>query len=307
MAVKTLEEIIASLDGEQQKFLEGVFSKAPELKAGWLRQDDYSRRQNEIKDQLSELENLKAYEAEMKGWSDKTYKTLEGLREAGVLDENDNEIWSTQKKDLEDQINAAKLAGGDVDPKELEARVKEIVAASGGVTKEELSNIIKNEQRKAAETVFSEQWKNKETDFNTKTIPFVAGFSSGTSVVAMHYEKETGKPWTREVHEQFNKIMAEKQNFDPYAVEEIFLEPYRSEKAKEAEIEKRAQALAEKKLQERGFRPGSEDDGFIPQPIEQKGALQTALENSASEDSLEAILSKSIVEGAQELNQAGKF
>ena len=55
MAVKTFEEIYSGLSAQEKTLLDNVFAKEPELKGGWLRQDDYSRKQNELKSKQAEI------------------------------------------------------------------------------------------------------------------------------------------------------------------------------------------------------------------------------------------------------------
>ena len=141
MAVKTFEETLAQLSADERKLLDNTFAKHPELKEGWLRQDDYSRSMNSLKEQKTKLEDDLAYAEKMKDWADRNVPKWDALAEKGIIDkETGDELWTSQKAELERQLDEAKkqLVGGEMDPAELDKRVKEIVTASGGVTKDEM-------------------------------------------------------------------------------------------------------------------------------------------------------------------------
>jgi hypothetical protein len=305
MAIKTFEEIYASLSADEKKLLDNTFAKHDGLKEGWLRQDDYSRKMNAIKAQETEFEEAKAYSSKMKDWADRNVPKWEALVEKGIIDsETGDELWTAQKTELERQLDEAKKAavGGDMDPAELDKRVREIVKANGGVTPDELKALVASEAKKLAEETFESQWKTKESDFNTKTIPFIAGFSAATAVVANKYEKETGEAWTAEKQKELFDAMAKEQNFDPFVVGEKLLVPVREKKRIEQEIEDRAQ----KRVQELRGMPGGGEEGFIPQSGP-KGALQLALERSAEANGdFESMIKAQTVKAAKELVAEGK-
>ncbi len=303
MAVKTFEETLAQLSADERKLLDNTFAKHPELKEGWLRQDDYSRNMNSLKEQKTKLEDDLAYAEKMKDWADRNVPKWDALAEKGIIDkETGDELWTSQKAELERQLDEAKkqLVGGEMDPAELDRRVKEIVTASGGVTKDEMNALIQSEAKKLAKETFAEEWGVKETNFNEKTIPFVAGFSAATAVAAAKYEKETGKPWTADTAKEFFGKMSEEKNFDPYAVIDKFIEPIKKGKETETEIE-RLKAENERLKAGRGM-PGGGDERAIPQ---EKGALQMMLERSADGD-FESMIKGKAVEAATELIAEGK-
>jgi hypothetical protein len=183
-------------------------------------------------------------------------------------------------------------------PEEIDARVREIIKAAGvPVTAEERAALYATEAKALVEAGF----KERETKFNTDTIPFVAGFSAAVAVVANRYEKESGEMWGVEKQKELFNLMSTKQNFDPFAVQEELLAPIKSKKAEEERIEKEVQ----KRLGERGM-PGAGHEDFIPQP-DSRGALQMALERSAAAGSdFEATIKAQAVKAATELRTAGK-
>jgi hypothetical protein len=308
MAAKTFEEIYSTLSAEEKKVIDNLLAKEPELKGGWTRQDDYTKKTKELSDERKKLQADVEYGQTMRTWAEKNVPIYDGLVEKGLIDDEGNETWSTQKAELEKQLEEARNAavGGDMKPEELDARVRAIVQESGlKLTQEEITNLYKNEGRKMAEEVFKEQWTAKETDFNTKTIPFVTGFSTQAAILANHYEQESGEKWTPEKSEELFKLMSQEQVFDALKLEEKFMAPIRDKKARaeeiKAEVDKQV-ADAKKKL------PGGGDgEGrYIPGPDEPVGALQAALESSKGDTDFEATIKRQAVEAAKELVAEGK-
>jgi hypothetical protein len=317
MAVKTFEEIYASLSADEKKLIDNLHAKEPELKAGWLRRDDYSRAQNELKAKEGVYQEAVAYKEKMEPWAGRVYSTLESAAEKGWFDLDKGEEHFTEKyTELEQQLEAAKL-GGDMDPKQLEAlvtsKVQEIAKQAGGLTREEATALYAAESKKLVDAGFTE----REAKFNSETIPFVAGFSAGVAVLASHYEQESGEKWNAEKSAELFKLMNADQNFDALKVEEKFLAPIRSKKEEAARVEKLAQERAEAILKERGIStgmPGGGGERFIPQPPggNAAGLLQKALEDSGGGDGKGPIdvrdsVMAGVVEGAKELISAGKF
>ena len=306
MAVKTFDEVVAGLQlsADEKKLFDSVIAKHNDLREGWLRQDDYSRKMTEFKAKETEFAEAKEYSERMKAWADDAIPKYEALVEKGIIDkETGDELWTAQKSDLERQLEEARkqAVGGDMDPQELDKRVREIVKANGGVTPEEMKALVVSEAKKLAEETFADQWKARETDFNTKTIPFVAGFSAATAVVANKYQQETGEPWTAEKQKELFDRMAKEQNFDPFKVGEEMLAPIREKKQREADIN----AEVEKRLKDRQTMPGGGHEDFIPNSP-QKGALQVALEASQSSGDFQTLIQQKAVEAAQALRSEGK-
>jgi len=304
MAVKTFEEMYSQLSAEEKKVFDNAIAKEPELKNGWLRQDDYSRKSNELAGEKKKFEGDLEYATRMKAWAEDAVPRYDRLVEVGIIDKEGNELWTTQKSELETQLAEARkqAVGGDMDPAELDKRVREIVKAAGGLTPEELKAVVASEGKRLAEETFTEQWKAKETDFNTKTIPFVTGFSASVAVVANRFEKETGEPWTAEKQKELFGMMSAKNNFDAFALEEELMKPHREKKA----AEKKIQEEVDKRVTEmRKSMPGGGVDDFIPQP-DSKGALQIALEQSGDKGDFESMIKSRAVEAAKAMQGEGK-
>ena len=307
MAVKTFEEIYSALSAQEKTLIDNLFAKEPELKGGWLRQDDYSRKQNELKSKETVYEEAVAYKAKMEPWSQEAYDRLHALEEAGVLDSEGKVLWTDQKAELERQIEAAKALGGDMDPKQLDElvtkKVQEIAKQAGGLTREEATALYAAETKKAVEDGFTA----REAKFTSETIPFVAGFAAANGVVALRYEKESGEKWTPDKQKEFFEMMSKENKFDPYALEDKLMEPVKAKKQREADIE----AEVNKRLADRGM-PAGGGERFIPQQFggDAKGLLQKALDDSAGSDKgpvdVRDLVQAGVVEGAKELIQAGK-
>lgn len=164
-------------------------------------------------------------------------------------------------------------------PEDVRAEVEKIVKEAGGATKQEIEALIADRSKAATVAAFDERYKTLESDFNSKTIPFVTSFSASAAIVAANYVRETGEKWTREKQEEMYNLMNSKKNFDPFAIEEEMLKPHREKKRVDEEIERRVQ----EKLQARRAEQGGYDDD-IPQgkPL---GALQRMLQESGSKES----------------------
>lgn len=310
MALK-FSEMVARLSADERKLLDNTFAKYPELKDDWksveedgLRQADYSRKMNEWKAKETEYVELQTYKEKQAPWAETAYERIHAMEEAGVLDADGTVLWTTQKADLEKQLDEARKAavgGADMDPAELDKRVREIVKQNGGLTKEELNAVIISEGKKLVAEGFKEEWSKKETSFNENTIPFVTSFATSASIVANRYEKETGEKWTLDKQKELYAMMSADKNFDAFSFEERLLGPHREKKTREAEI----QAEVDKRVKAQRGMPGGGEEGFIPQPQE-KGALQKMLEQSASDGDFEAKIRAGAVQAAKELQAEGK-
>jgi len=303
MPVKTLEEVTAQLSAEEKALLDKTFAKHPELKDGWLRQDEFSRRMTEFQTKEKDFEKEKTRNETLEAWAEVNIPKYDALVEKGIIGEDGTELWSEQKAELERQLEAAKLAGGEMDAAELDRRVKQIVKDAGvSLSREEMAALIANEGKKLAQETFKEEWAERETKFNEQTIPFVAGFAAANSLAAAKYTRETGKDWTADVQKDFYAAMSAKKNFDPFAVIDEFIAPIKTAKTQEetaAELER-----LRKENERLRTMPGGGMEDFIPQES-QKGALQMMLEKSAEAGGdVEALVQAGIVKSAKELQEA---
>jgi hypothetical protein len=318
MAVETYEDVIRAavkaasaklkLSADELTLFENAIAGDDALKKGWMRQDDFSRRSNTLSEDIKKHEKDLDYAERMKTWADENVPRYNKVVDAGLIDKDTGEeLWSAQKAKLEqDLADAQKAIGGDMDAAEVDKRVRAIIKDIGGagtLTREEITALYQAEGKKVAQEVFDSNWKVKETDFNTKTIPIVNGFVTAATLLAMHFEKETGEKWTVDKQKELHKLMSEDQMFDAFQLEDKFMTPYRDKaKAKtdmEAEIQRRVdEERAKMKM------PGAGHEDYIPQP-DQKGALQKALEGDSKGD-FETMIRQHSVEAAKELAAAGK-
>lgn len=309
MAVKNLEEVLAALSGDERKLFDSTLSKNPELRDGWLRQDDYSRKLNEFKAKETEFEAAQADKERWEAWAERNVPIWDSLAEKGIVDKDTGEeLWTKTKTDLETQLEEARkaaVAGADMDPAELDKRVREITKEAGVLSRTELDAVIQAEAKKLATETFDEQWKAKESDFNTKTIPFVAGFSGSYALAAMQYQQETGEKWTAEKRDEFYKLMATENNFDPEKVLDKFMTPFRDKKLRQEEIQTEAKKLAATMSGMPGS--GSGDQNYIPPSEAQKGAMRQMLERSAEGDGdFESLIMNKAREAGAALRAEGK-
>lgn len=313
MAVQTWDEILeaAHLSDDERKVIDNIVQKVPELKDGRLRQADYSRQMTELKKQEKEYSEALAYNQQMKEWADEKVPIWDSLVEDGVIDEESKPIWPEEKKRLQQELEDAKkaaVAGGEMDPAELDKRVKEIVAESGmSLTAEQYKNLYASEGKKLVEETVDAKYREFETKFNEKTIPFTTGFATSMAIAAGRYEKETGKEFTDEDQKAVFDLMTKEKDFNPRSAVTKYMEPAIREKKTAEEIEKKAQERADKIIAERGGMPGGGSEGHFPTG-EARGSLQKMLEESAeSEGDIETLASKAARTAAAELRSDGKF
>ena len=312
MAVQTFEEILAAaqLSADERKLIDNIQQRVPTLKEGWLRQDDYSRKTQELAARRKEADEAVEYSEKMKVWADEKVPIWEALVKEGVIDEESRPLWPEEKrklqKDLED-ARAAALAGGDMNAEELDKRVKAIVAESGmSLTTEQYKNLYVSEGKKLVEETVDAKYKEFQKDFNEKTIPFTTGFATSMAIMAGKYEKETGKEFTDEDQKAVFDLMTKEQDFNPRTAVAKYMEPTVREKKTQAEIETKAQELADKKLKDMGVMPGGGREEFIPQG-QSRGSLQRMLDDSAvAEGDVESLAMAAGRAAAAELRTEGK-
>jgi hypothetical protein len=311
MAVKTLEEVIASLSGTEKELFEKTLKDTPELREGWLRQDDYSRKLNELKSKEAEYQTAVDYKTRMEPWAEEAYERLHSLEEAGVLAPDGEVLWVDKEAELRQQIAAAEAralaGGGDMKPEEIRASVEQIAKDIGiPLTAEERKALYESEAKRAAEAAVEAKLNAATSDFNTKTIPLTMGMAAAMAISAVRYEKETGKEFTDEDHQKVVSLLREENGYDPRKAMAEYIKPIVAEKNSAAEIERRAQERANEILKERGGLPGAGGEPYIPQPRE-KGNLERMLERSKDgATDFESLIQQQTVKAAQELRTEGK-
>lgn len=312
MAVQTWDEILAAaqLSADERKLIDNIVQRVPEFKDGRLRQADYDRNIQKVKAQEKEYQETLEYNKRMKAWADEKVPIWESLVEAGAIDEESKPLWPAEKARLAEELEAAKKAalGGEMDPAELDKRVKEIVAASGlSLNAEQYRNLYKSEGQKLVEETINARYAEFEKNFNEKTIPFTTGFATSMAIMAGKYEKETGKEFTDDDQKAVFDLMAKEQDFNPRSAVTKYMEPVVREKKTAAEVERLAEERAQKIIAERGGLPGGGSEGHYPTG-EARGSLQKMLEESAAgEGDIETLAQAASRKASAELRAAGKF
>lgn len=308
MAAKTLDEILLTLSGPEKALFDNTLKNNPELKDGWLRQDDYSRRQTELASKKAEQDEAIAYSERMKVWADENVPRFEALQTKGIIGEDGEELWTAKEAEYQRQLEAARAAavgGEDMDPAVLKANIQAILKDYGPISKDEMTALAQAEARKLAGETFDTKYAEKEAHFNDKTIPFVTGFSTSMALAAAKYERETGKEFSVEDQQAVFALMTRDKNYDPRKVVAEYMAPELKKKADDAEVERRVQ---ERLAQERGTRggmPGGGDEPFIPQSS-QKGNLQLMMEREAGPTDIESLVTAAAVKASTELRTEGK-
>jgi hypothetical protein len=219
-------------------------------------------------------------------------------------------LWPGQKAELEKQLKEAREAavGGEMDPAELDKRVKAIVADSGmSLNAEQYRNLYASEGKKLVEETVNAKYKEFEADFNTNRIPILGAFAANTALAAMKYEKETGETFNVETRDKLFSTMVKEQSFDPMFAMGKILDPVIRDRNTAAEIERKAEERAQKIIAERGGMPGGGSEGQFPTGGA-RGSLQKMLEESAaSEGDVESLTMAAARTASAELRAAGKF
>ena len=312
MAVQTWDEILAAaqLSADERKLIDNIVQKNPEFKDGRLRQADYDRNMQRLKAQEKEYTDALAYNQKMKAWADEKVPIWESLVEAGAIDEESKPLWPEEKARLAAELEEARKAavGGDMDPAELDKRVKAIVAESGlSLNAEQYRNLYASEGKKLVEETINAKYTEFEKNFNEKTIPFITGFATSMAIMAQKYEKETGKEFTDEDQKAIFELMTKEKDFNPRSAVTKYMEPVVREKKTAAEVERLAEERANKIIAERGGLPGGGSEGSYPTGGA-RGSLQKMLEESAAtEGDVESLATAAGRTAAAELRAAGKF
>lgn len=308
-----IDEVLskAQLSADERKLLDNILAKNKDLRDGWERQGEFSKKLNEVNARKKEYDDAVEYNVRMKAWADEKLPLWEQAQAAGVIDEDGRPAWRDKQAGYEKEIAdlKAQSVGGDVDPVELQKRVTAIVKEAGALTREEIQAVANAEARKMTEEVVNSRFATMERDFNTKTIPYLGGFAAQLSTSAHKYERETGKEWDEEAENEFAKFMNKEEDYKPRSAMEKFLKPIREKKVAEADLEKRAEARAQEIIRQRGGMPGSGGEPYIPQDdnATSMGSLKMMLKQSESEpmdvESMAAIAAQA---AAKELRAEGK-
>lgn len=312
MPAQTWEEILAEakLSASEQQLLDNIVKRVPEFKDGRLRQSDYSARQLELQKDRKKYDDAIATAERVQGWYNDRKPEWDALVTAGAIDENGDPVWPKEKERMAKELadaKAAAIAGVDMDPAELDKRVREIVKAAGGVTQEELKALYAEEGRKIAKEEVTAKYNEFREEFTTRTIPFNMSMSAANALAALDYERTTGEEFTAEKQTELFNFMNKENNMDPRSAMKLILKPIIEKKATEADIEKKANERALQILKDRGEVAGDQDVLPVPTREAAQGSLKRMLEASAiAEGDVESLAMAGAHKAAAELRAEGK-
>lgn len=249
MGKNAFDDVLASIPEEgDRKAFEAVVAKYPTLKEGWLNRSDYSRRQDEMRDQLK-------FAQEMAAWQ----------QENLVKDAFGSGTWATKREiELQKQLDKARPAAGkgeDMTAEELQAQLDAALAARGFVDKATFDNTVAG---------YQEQIKKQFEDMRT-LVAQVGSIGGEAATVALRHEKEFGEGLNMQ---ELYKFAHEKNVPSLETAYEQFVSGKRAEKDKAAWEAKVAEA------EKAGYAKARQEIGMSPagMPDDHTGAEMSALE-----------------------------
>lgn len=312
-----IDEVLskAQLSADERKLLDNILSKPEnkELRDGWERQGDYSRKTAALAAERQKYETAIEYNDRMKQWADTHVPLYDEALEAGMFDEDGKPVWKAKTEEYERQIADLKTqsVGGEVDAAELQKRVTAIVKEAGALTRDEVNNLIASETVKLARETVTGEYEKQKKDFNEKTIPYLVGFGAQYNGATSKYERETGEEWTEEKDNEFASFMNKEQDWKPRSAMAKFMAPHLEKKTRQAEIEAAAEKRAQELIRQRGGMPGAGGEAYIPQDGDKEpgmGSLARMLKASEGEPmDTEAAAQIAAKQAAQELRSEGKW
>lgn len=225
------DELLATFAEEaDRKAFEDLSSKNPKLKESVLLRSDYSRRMDEVKDQLTELNGWKDWRS--KHWDEDKKMTK---REAEKLAEI--ERLQTEKQQLEDRLlTIPENKGDDVTFDQLNQWGENFAKQKNILTKPELEKIIGDKEKEL------QQFVKTQGQFETYA-------ALTTPELNLRHMNEFGEPFKAK---EFIKAATDKGQFDLEAFYDSYVQEKRSAKVKsdhEAEL-KRVQDDAAAKIKD---------------------------------------------------------
>lgn len=250
MAKNSFEDLLATVKSEYREAIEAAAKEYPELKAGWLRQADYSRKMDEHRDLLE-------YAKQQKAWYEENMVQFE-----------DGSVMTKRELELQRQLEEAKANAGKGDEmtaEQLRQQMEAAFAAKGFVDKETLQK-----EGSGLVTTLSEivEARLKEVQQAAVNAAYIGG---QFAQVALKHEKEFGEVPSQD---DLFKFASEKGINNLNDAYEQWVAPLRKEReitAHKAEIEAARAEERAKTLQEVGMQSNS-------MPDDHSGANMTAME-----------------------------
>lgn len=250
MAKNSFEDVLATVKEQYREAIEAAAKEHPELKAGWLRQAEFSRKMDEHRELLE-------YAKQQKAWY-----------EANMVELEDGSVVSKTELELRRQLEEAKANAGkgeEMTAEQLREQMEAAFAAKGFVDKETLQK-----EGSGLVTTLSEmiEARLKEVQQAAVNAAYVGG---QFAQVALRHEKEFGEVPSQD---ELFKFASEKGINNLEEAYNKWVEPKRRERdeaAHKAAIEAAERAGYEKGRQESGMGPGA-------MPDDHSGANMSAVE-----------------------------
>lgn len=133
--MNAFEELIGSLTDEgDRKALENLGNKYPDLKGGYLRQSEFSRKMDEIKAKEKDFEKIREKMDEWEKWSDDNWDAEAGMTKA-------------QKQAMEELARLRESGEGEMDFNKLADWTNKFVAEKGLVSKSDLETTLGEKEK----------------------------------------------------------------------------------------------------------------------------------------------------------------
>lgn len=289
---KELEELLGTLENEEdRKSARSLLEKYEPLRGGYLRQNDYDRKMNEVKTQREqEQDQIKKYKENSERWQkwseENVPKHTHLLTEYEKVQARNQELEEAAKKAA---AAAGNGAGGDgaVNEEELQRKIEERIGKRGYLTNQEVMKIATEEAQKLA---------NQEREkFMKETLPSILDYDQTLFELTLRHRDEFGAMLDRKT---FSKFVAEGKFDDLYKAYDQFTAEKKNEKWKEDERKKIEADLKSKMHFPATGAPPAPELGVIEA---RKAKVITVPEDSKIGDNAAAYAA------AQELRSEGKW
>lgn len=289
---KALEEMLALIEDQKDRdSLKVLLEKHEVLRErneGYLRQSDYDKNFNKIKEEREQeaiaLQNARDRAAKWEKWAKDNQPIHENLLTEYKKKEQ-------QVKDLEEKVAEAAAShgnngdkGGEVDEAKLMERVKAEIEKRGFVSKADVTAIALEEAKKLA--------SEREAAFFKETLPASMEYSAKMGDFAFDHREEFGERFDRTA---FAKFVTDKKINDLDDAYKQFVTDRRTEKKIKEETDKRVQAeLSKRNLPGTGVAPSLEMG-----PIQMRRSGKDVLPADAT-------IADAVAKAAEELRAEGK-
>lgn len=123
----TFEDIQGLLDDTERDVLTNIVEKHPELKKGWMRQNDYSRKLDEIREKSNQFEEISQYASSWQNWAESNWDFDHKTTKAELaLRQQVEELRNKQGEEMTfDQINEFLQKEGIAKKSDIEQTIKQ--------------------------------------------------------------------------------------------------------------------------------------------------------------------------------------